>query len=103
MKIEFFMPLGHTTANAQLQDALLQRFGGFTAYPGTGAWLSAEKCAVVEPVEVLTVYAQDEHKVIDFLQEQAKRYGYAAKQECVLFVVDGKTNFVYTDLALLVA
>ena len=82
-------------------EQLSRLFGGATAIPGQGAYISEEHGLIVEPVVIVSAFCDEagleEHRdaVIDF----ARQLGLDMTQECVSVEFDGTMEFVDTKPA----
>lgn len=74
--------------------ALSERFGGATATPGYGGWVSREGL-VMEPVWIVRAYTKSlTDSDLDFLYKHAEELKNRLQQEAVSVEVNGELNFV---------
>ena len=93
MKLELFIPDLPAQPAAMLKTQVINLYGGMTAQAATGSWKSLLDGAIItEPIELCTVYTDDAHDMP--LQTMLASYKDAAKQEAVMYVLDGQQYFI---------
>ncbi len=93
MKLELFIPDLPAAPAATLKAQVINLYGGMTSQAATGSWKSLiDGAIIVEPVEVCTIYTDQTHDTA--LSVLLASYKDAAKQEAVMFVMDGQQHFI---------
>lgn len=90
-RLEVYAPREPVHQAIALKNKLVQMFGGCTEYMGIGTWEGIE-----EPVFKFEVFTPGLHstEAILTLEDALLRYKEDAKQECVLYVLDGNPVFL---------
>lgn len=94
-KIELYIPKTPTTPRWTLEAELIKEWGGFTSVPGEGVWRSSAGCAIAESVAVYTIFAPEADPSVAYILEKiVEAYKESARQDSVLYSIDGEGRFV---------
>ena len=96
MKIEMYFPTQHKVACGEAVKKVVEAFGGATVVEGQGLWIDPKDGQLYdEHVKVVSVYVQDGNvSAKDVVERIMLRYKREAKQEAVLYAVDGQSVFI---------
>lgn len=86
----------HDRAVRSVESAFSREFGGFTATPGVGGWLSDSKGLITEPVTIVKSYYTEDKaaSALKIAQRVAKRLKKQFDQEAVSLETEQGLEFV---------
>jgi hypothetical protein len=86
---KLYVPLGYPEVVFQLEDKLIENFGGYTKYFACGAYENGVDAVTHEQVLVYEMVSSEPFDMNDI----AKYVKDTMKQECVLFTVSKQENY----------
>lgn len=101
MKTQVFIPVEPKVHADSLKSAVIDKFGGYTAFPANGAWRMPDGSVCIEPVEIVEVFTpnQDRQANEAWFFAMCRQYGLAARQDAVLVVHGDEPVFIETKAA----
>lgn len=95
MRVEFFLPTELAEEIAVLEEALIDAYGGTTAWLAEGAWRNGAGDVVSEEVTVILTFCEDTAENRLHIETLAQDFLTDSGEECVLYVINGNAaNFV---------
>lgn len=95
MRVEFFLPTELADEVVALDEALINAYGGTTAWQAEGAWRNGAGAVVAEDVTVLLTFCEDTPENRLHIETLAQDFLTDSGEECVLYVINGNdANFV---------
>ena len=92
LRVEMFIPLYPAAPRTTLLRGIVDEAGGVTVTEGTGHWVDGEDDLIVERVQTVLFFVEDNDDNRLWVEELAIEYKEDAAQDAVLYVLNG-TDF----------
>jgi hypothetical protein len=97
LRVEMFVPYHPYPPSTVLATEIIRETGGLTQTQGVGHWLNGNGARVTETIWTFLFFVEDTDDNRLWVEEIAREYKEAAKQECVMYVLNGNDTIFIED------